>query len=132
MRPSPPTPALQILADDGGDNQDKGGQPQEVDAALLVARRAQQHRDHLVRGHQDEGGGKGREERIACPTLVCDAEDDLFFDGQPQQLFDHLTCPRTLLRFTTAEGAGAHCHNGAQRLAFARIYDWLDDVLMAV
>jgi len=31
--------------------------------------------------------------------------------------------------FTNAEGAGAHCHTGAQRLAFARIYDWLDDHL---
>jgi len=73
--------------------------------------------------------GGGVAERITCPTLVCDAEQDLFFAGQPEQLYDHLTCPRTLLRFTTAEGAGAHCHSGAQRTAFARIYDWLDDVL---
>lgn len=71
----------------------------------------------------------GTAEKITCPTLVCDAEEDLFFAGQPQQLYDHLTCPRTLLRFTTAEGAGAHCHAGAQRLAFGRIYDWLDTVM---
>lgn len=71
----------------------------------------------------------GTAEKITCPTLVCDAEEDLFFAGQPQQLYDHLTCPRTLLRFTTAEGAGAHCHSGAQRLAFGRIYDWLGTVL---
>lgn len=71
----------------------------------------------------------GIAEQITCPTLVCDAEEDLFFAGQPEQLYDHLTCPRALLRFTTAEGAGAHCHSGAQRLAFARIYDCLDDVL---
>ncbi len=30
------------------------------------------------------------------------------------------------MRFSGAEGAGAHCHSGAQRLAFGRIYDWLD------
>lgn len=71
----------------------------------------------------------GIAERIACPTLVCEAEDDLFFAGQPQALFDHLTCEKTLLKFTNAEGAGAHCHPGAQRLAYARIYDWLDDTL---
>jgi transposase len=71
----------------------------------------------------------GIAEQITCPTLVCDAQADLFWPGQPQQLFDHLTCPRTLLRFTTAEGAGAHCQTGAQRLACARIYDWLDDTL---
>ncbi|MFJ4960888.1 alpha/beta hydrolase family protein [Streptomyces sp. NPDC088729] len=73
----------------------------------------------------------GIAERITCPTLVCEAETDIFFEGQPQLLFDHLTCQKALLRFTEAEGAGAHCHAGAQRLAFARIYDWLDDVVAA-
>jgi len=69
----------------------------------------------------------GVAEAISCPTLVCDAEGDIFFKGQPQELFDHLTCPKTLLRFTESEGAGAHCQVGAGRLAFARMYDWLDE-----
>ncbi len=71
----------------------------------------------------------GVAEQITCPTLVCEAEDDLFFAGQPKMLSDHLEAPATLMRFTSAEGAGAHCHSGAQRLAFGRIYDWLDDVV---
>ncbi|WP_030761076.1 MULTISPECIES: alpha/beta fold hydrolase [unclassified Streptomyces] len=71
----------------------------------------------------------GIAERIQCPTLVCDAEEDMFFQGQPEQLYDHLTCPKTLMLFTAEEGAGAHCHPGAMRLANARIYDWLDDTL---
>ena len=33
--------------------------------------------------------------------------------------------------FLDAEGAGAHCEAGASRLAYARIYDWLDDTLSA-
>lgn len=45
--------------------------------------------------------------------LVCDAENDLFFKGQPQQLFDHLTSPRTLMTFTEKEREGAHCDVGA-------------------
>lgn len=73
----------------------------------------------------------GVAEKIRCPTLVCDAEDDLFFKGQPQQLHDHLTCRKALMTFTKAEGAGAHCEVGAARLAFARIYDWLDETLGA-
>ncbi|MFE3581790.1 alpha/beta hydrolase family protein [Streptomyces vinaceus] len=73
----------------------------------------------------------GIAERIQCPTLVCDAEEDMFFKGQPEQLYDHLTCSKTLMVFTTEEGAGAHCHPGAMRLATARIYDWLDDTLAA-
>lgn len=71
----------------------------------------------------------GIAEKIKCPTLVCDPEDDLFFKEQPQQLYDHLTCRKTFLRFTTAEGAGAHCHVGASRLALARMFDWLDETL---
>ena len=71
----------------------------------------------------------GVAEQITCPTLVCEAQSDIFFEGQPQLLFDHLTCPKTLLKFTDAEGAGAHCQVGAGRLAFARIFDWLDETL---
>ncbi|THD74368.1 MAG: alpha/beta hydrolase [Phenylobacterium sp.] len=73
----------------------------------------------------------GVAEKIRCPTLVCDAEGDLFFRGQPQLLYDHLTCKKTLMRFTEAEGAGAHCQVGATRLAFGRIFDWLDETLAA-
>ena len=73
--------------------------------------------------------GGGVAEKISCPTLICEAEEDILFWGQPQQVYDHLTCARTLMRFSSAEGAGAHCHSGAQRLAFGRIYDWLDDTL---
>jgi dienelactone hydrolase len=71
----------------------------------------------------------GIAEQITCPTLVCDGEEDIFYHGQPQQLFDHLNCPKALFTFATSEGSGAHCHAGAQRIAFARIYDWLDDTV---
>ncbi|MEV4613702.1 alpha/beta fold hydrolase [Kitasatospora sp. NPDC049258] len=69
--------------------------------------------------------------QIRCPALICDAAEDLFFAGQAKQLYDDLTCPRTFLEFTAEEGADAHCQAGAQRLAMARIYDWLDDTLGA-
>jgi pimeloyl-ACP methyl ester carboxylesterase len=69
----------------------------------------------------------GIAEAISCPTLVCEAESDIFFKEQPQELFDHLTCPKTFMRFTESEGAGAHCQVGAGRMAFARMYDWLDE-----
>jgi len=68
-------------------------------------------------------------ERIRCPTLVCEADADPFWQGQPEQLFAALTCPKTLLRFTTEEGAGAHCHVGAHTLFHQRAFDWLDDVV---
>ena len=42
---------------------------------------------------------------------------------------EHLTAPATLASFTDAEGAGAHCQVGAQRLLSARMLDWLDVTL---
>jgi alpha-beta hydrolase superfamily lysophospholipase len=71
----------------------------------------------------------GIAEAIQCPTLVCDAEDDLFFKAEPQALYDHLTCHKAMVKFTKAEGAGAHCQVGASRLALARIFDWLDETM---
>lgn len=50
----------------------------------------------------------GIAEKITCPTLVLEAEDHVL-QGQPQELYDHLICPKTLMRFTVEEGAGAHC-----------------------
>jgi hypothetical protein len=71
----------------------------------------------------------GIAEKIACPALICDAANDLYFEGQAKLLFDHLTCPKTFLEFTPEEGADAHCQVGAARLAMGRIYNWLDDTL---
>jgi pimeloyl-ACP methyl ester carboxylesterase len=70
-------------------------------------------------------------ERITCPTLVCEAEEDQFFKGQPQKLYDALRCPKTLLKFTAAEGAEEHCHEGAMTLFHQRLFDWLDDTLVS-
>jgi hypothetical protein len=68
-------------------------------------------------------------EKIACPALICDAANDLYFEGQAKLLFDHLTCPKTFLEFSAEEGADAHCQVGAARLAMGRIYNLLDDTL---
>jgi pimeloyl-ACP methyl ester carboxylesterase len=67
--------------------------------------------------------------RITCPTLVLDAENDQFFKGQPQRLFDELTCQKELISFREDEGAGEHCHEGALSLFHQRAFDWLDTVL---
>lgn len=63
--------------------------------------------------------------RIACPTLLCDAENDpLSHDSQA--FFDLLRCDKQRLRFTVAEGAGDHCIAGARSLYHERVFDWLD------
>ena len=70
----------------------------------------------------------GRAELIRCPTLITHAEDDPLASSA-QELFDALRCPKTLVRFTSAEGAGTHCEMMNRSALNRRVADWLDDVL---
>jgi pimeloyl-ACP methyl ester carboxylesterase len=72
----------------------------------------------------------GIADKITCPTLVCEAEDDHFFAGQPQRLYDELTCRKTYMKFTAEDGAEEHCHFGALLLFNHRIFEWLDQTLI--
>jgi pimeloyl-ACP methyl ester carboxylesterase len=72
---------------------------------------------------------EGVANRITCPTLVCDAAGDQFFAGQPQLLYESLTCPKTLQRFTAEEGAEEHCQMGALTLSNHCVFSWLDTTL---
>jgi pimeloyl-ACP methyl ester carboxylesterase len=69
-----------------------------------------------------------RAHKIRCPTLVTWAENDPIA-GLAETLYDSLACPKTLLRFTDAEGAGDHCEMNARTLFHQRAFDWLDGVL---
>jgi dienelactone hydrolase len=70
----------------------------------------------------------GRAELIRCPTLLTAAENDPLATGA-QALFDALRCPKELIRFTAAEGAGDHCEMTNRSLLNRRVLDWLDTVL---
>jgi len=67
-------------------------------------------------------------DKVRCPTLVTQAENDPVsrFAGR---LYDALTCPKELLRFTEAEGAGDHCEAMARSLFHQKSFDWLDETL---
>ncbi|WP_028935136.1 alpha/beta hydrolase family protein [Pseudonocardia spinosispora] len=71
----------------------------------------------------------GVADQITCPTLVLEAENDQFFAGQPQRVYDALTCPKELVVFREADGGGEHCHEGATLQFHQRTFDWLDTVL---
>jgi pimeloyl-ACP methyl ester carboxylesterase len=71
---------------------------------------------------------KGIEDRIACPTFVCSAEDD-DLSTDARKLYDALTCPKQYRQFTSAEGAGQHCESGARTVFHQHAFDWLDQVL---
>lgn len=68
----------------------------------------------------------GRAEKIQCPTLLTMAENDSL--GASAPLFmEALHCPKELLRFSAAEGAGDHCEMQNRSLLNRRVLDWLDE-----
>jgi alpha-beta hydrolase superfamily lysophospholipase len=70
----------------------------------------------------------GRLGAIRCPTALTAAESDPL-SRSADKVYDELRCPKTLLRFTAAEGAGDHCEMRNRSLLDQRLFDWLDDVL---
>jgi pimeloyl-ACP methyl ester carboxylesterase len=69
----------------------------------------------------------GVAEQITAAVLVLDAENDQFFNGQPQLAAQAMTNANvTLVTLTEADGAGEHCHMGAMSRAHQTIFDWLD------
>ncbi|XOK62030.1 alpha/beta hydrolase family protein [Paenibacillus elgii] len=72
---------------------------------------------------------EGVADKIKCPMLVCEAEADHFFAGQPMKLYEALTCPKTFMLFTAEDGGEEHCQFGALLLFNQRVFEWLDDVM---
>ncbi len=70
-------------------------------------------------------------ERVCCPVLAMDAEEDMFFAGleHAKKVYTGLNSPKTLQVFTADEGGGAHCHSGAMRLFHDRLFAWLTKTL---
>lgn len=68
--------------------------------------------------------------RIACPTLICKAEDD-DIGVTAKALFDLIGAPKTFHAFGSREGAGGHCEAGARVLFNQVAFDWLDEALAA-
>jgi alpha-beta hydrolase superfamily lysophospholipase len=69
----------------------------------------------------------GRVELIRCPTLITQAENDPLA-ASAQDLFEALRCPKALVRFNAAEGAGSHCEMMNRSALNRRVADWLHDV----
>src|ERR687894_2135237 len=66
--------------------------------------------------------------RIRCPTLLTWAESDPL-SWNAERIYDRLRCPKELIRFYDAEGAGDHCEAKTRPLFHQRAFDWLDETL---
>jgi hypothetical protein len=74
----------------------------------------------------------GVADKIRCPMLVTDPDNEQFWPGQSRRLYKALTCPKQLVSFTAAEGADSHCEPKALGLRNQRIFDWLGETLGAL
>ena len=60
---------------------------------------------------------------ITTPLLITEPEDEQFWPGQSQALYDRLPGPRQLVRFTAAEGANRHCEPMGLATRDIRVFD---------
>jgi dienelactone hydrolase len=68
--------------------------------------------------------------QIQCPILITNPEDEQFWPGQSQQLFDQVSSEvKELMPFTAAEGGNWHCEPMAPQLRAQRVFDWLEQVV---
>jgi hypothetical protein len=71
----------------------------------------------------------GVTDTITTPMLITDPEDEAFFPGQPQELYDLLPGEKEIVRFTRAQGANFHCQPLARGLTGHVMGDFLADRL---
>ena len=67
--------------------------------------------------------------KITCPVIIPSPENETFWPGQSQALFDMLTSPKQLISFTAAEGANYHCEPKARLHWEQKVLDTLDEVM---
>jgi hypothetical protein len=67
----------------------------------------------------------GVTDSITTPLLICDPEDEQFFPGQPQELYDLLPGEKEIVRFTREQGANFHCQPLARGLTGHVMCDFL-------
>jgi hypothetical protein len=68
-------------------------------------------------------------QRISCPVLITDPENEQFWPGQSERLAEWVGERATTVRFTAEEGADGHCEPRAPALRNQRLFDWLDERL---
>jgi len=67
--------------------------------------------------------------KIKTPMLITDPDEETFWPGQSQELYDRLTCPRELIRFSRNDGANWHCEPMGRWSVDLAMLDFFQDCL---
>jgi pimeloyl-ACP methyl ester carboxylesterase len=62
---------------------------------------------------------------IRTPVLILEGEDDKVFAGQAAALAQQLQAPYEHVVLRSADGAGAHCHEGAMYQLHQTVFNFL-------
>jgi pimeloyl-ACP methyl ester carboxylesterase len=68
-------------------------------------------------------------ETIQTPVLLLEGEDDAVFAGQAAEVAASLKAPHEHVVMHSADGAGAHCHEGAMYLLHQTVFNFLAKTL---
>ena len=71
----------------------------------------------------------GVAEKITCPMLITEPANEAYWPGQSQALYDLLSGPKKLVRFSEADGADLHCEVKGTGIRDLRVFNWLDETL---
>jgi len=63
--------------------------------------------------------------QITTPLLILNPDNEQFFPGQPQELYDLLPGEKEIIGFTQAQGANFHCQPTGRQLTNTQMLDWL-------
>jgi pimeloyl-ACP methyl ester carboxylesterase len=66
---------------------------------------------------------------IRTPVLILEGEDDKVFAGQAASLAQQLQAPHQHVVLRSADGAGAHCHEGAMYQLHQTVFNYLASTL---
>jgi dienelactone hydrolase len=67
--------------------------------------------------------------QIQTPVLLLEGEDDKVFAGQAAHVAQELRAPHQHVVMRSADGAGAHCHEGAMYLLHQTVFTYLAETL---
>lgn len=71
----------------------------------------------------------GVAEKITCDVIIPSPENELFWPGQSQALYDMIKSRKQLIHFTAAEGANYHCEPKARLVWEQKMSDALHEMM---
>ncbi len=71
----------------------------------------------------------GIADKIKCNVIITSPEDEAFWPGQSEELYNMIQGPKQLINFTKEQGANYHCEPKARVFWEQQVLDKLDEIV---